>query len=192
LTGSIGVFAMFPTFERSLEKLGVYSDGVGTTALSGEFRAERSLGEAGRDILQQSIEYEYRQFIGRVAKARDSTPEQIDSVAQGRVWSGEDAARLGLVDQLGRLEDAVELAAELAELGENYDLEYADAPLGLTEALGLRLQSRAAGMLAPLLPDLSGPRVPDGLEPLVREMRRLERLRDPHSIFAYCLACVVD
>jgi protease-4 len=192
LTGSIGVFAMFPTFERSLEKLGVHSDGVGTTALSGEFRAERSLGEAGRDILQQSIEYEYRQFIGRVAKARDSTPEQIDSVAQGRVWSGEDAARLGLVDQLGRLEDAVELAAELAELGENYDLEYADAPLGLTEALGLRLQSRAAGMLAPLLPDLSGPRVPDGLEPLVREMRRLERLRDPHSIFAYCLACVVD
>jgi protease-4 len=192
LTGSIGVFAMFPTFERSLERLGVHSDGVGTTALSGEFRPERSLGEAGRDILQQSIEYEYRQFIGRVAKARGRTPEQIDAVAQGRVWSGEDASSLGLVDQLGRLEDAVDLAAELAELGDEYHVEFADAPLGLTEALGLRLQTRAAAMLASLLPDMAGPRLPDGLEPLVREVQRLERLRDPHGIFAYCLACVVD
>ena len=192
LTGSIGVFAMFPTFERSLEKLGVHSDGVGTTALSGEFRPERSLGEAGRDILQQSIEREYRQFIGRVAEARDSTPEQIDSVAQGRVWSGEDAARLGLVDRLGRLEDAVELAAELAELGEDYDLEYADAPLGLTDALGLRVRTALARAVAPALPKLELPALPAAMRPVARELGRLERLTDPRSVYAYCLACIAE
>ena len=192
LTGSIGVFAMFPTFERSLEKLGVHSDGVGTTALSGEFRPERSLGEAGRDILQQSIEREYRQFIGRVAEARDSTPEQIDSVAQGRVWSGEDAARLGLVDRLGRLEDAVELAAEMAELGEDYDLEYADAPLGLTDALGLRVRAALVRAMAPVLPKLELPLLPTAMRPVARELGRLERLSDPRSVYAYCLACIVE
>ena len=195
LTGSIGVFAMFPTFERSLEKLGVHVDGVGTTALSGDFTPERSLGEAGREILQQSVEYEYRQFIGRVAKARGRTPEQIDAVAQGRVWSGEDALRVGLVDRLGGLEDATLLAAELADLGDDYDVEYADAPLGLTEALGLRLQTQAAKLarvIVPALPELGVPLLPAAVRPVLRGLDRFERLTDPRSVYAYCLACIAE
>ena len=192
LTGSIGIFAMFPTFQRTLEKVGVHSDGVGTTALSGEFRGDRPLGEASRDILQQSLEYEYRQFIGRVAESRAKTVEQVDAVAQGRVWAGAEAHDLGLVDELGGYQRAIELAAELAGLGKDYGVDYPVAEGGLGEMLGLRIRAALAGVIAPLLPSSGLPRLPAALEPFVAEAGRLSRLADPRSIYAYCLACSVD
>lgn len=192
LTGSIGIFAMFPTFQRTLAKVGVHSDGVGTTALSGEFRGDRALGEASRDILQQSIEYEYRQFIGRVAKARGKDVATIDGIAQGRVWAGAEAHELGLVDQLGGFDDAVDLAAELAGLDDDYDVEYFDAAVGIGEALGLRFEAGLARIVGRLLPESSIPRVPAALSPLVSEAQRLSRLTDPRSLYAYCLACAID
>ena len=146
LTGSIGIFAIFPTFERSLEKLGVHVDGVGTTVLSGDFRLDRSLGEVSREIVQQSLEYEYRQFVSRVAQARKKNVDSIDAVARGRVWAGKDALHHGLVDRLGGYDDAIELAAELAELGDDYDVEVLETEIGISEALGLRLRAaRGAG-----------------------------------------------
>ena len=157
LTGSIGIFAMFPTFQRSLERVGVHFDGVGTTALSGEFSPVRPMGEQTRDILQQSIEHEYQRFIGMVAKSRKQDVAAIDAIAQGRVWSGADAKRLGLVDELGDSRTAIELAAKLANLGEDYDVEYFDVESGLGEALGLRLQARLAQSLAPLVPQSMRP-----------------------------------
>ena len=192
LTGSIGIFAMFPTFQRTLGKLGVHTDGVGTTALSGEFRPDRALGEASRDILQQSIDHEYRRFVGRVAEARKQPVAAIEAAAQGRVWAGADAHRLGLVDQLGDSGDAIDLAAELAQLGDDYEVEYFDAELGIGEALGLRIRTAAARMLAPMLPAGALPRVPASLEPLLAEAQRLARLSDPRSLYAYCIACSVD
>ena len=150
LTGSIGIFAMFPTFQRSLERLGVHVDGVGTTALSGEFRPDRPMSEATREILQQSIEYEYTHFIGRVAKSRKQEVGAIDAIAQGRVWSGADAKRLGLVDQLGSYQDAIDLAAKLAKLGKKFDVEYFDAEMGIGEALGLRIQTAAGAYGRPV------------------------------------------
>jgi|PlaIllAssembly_1097288.scaffolds.fasta_scaffold21108_2 protease-4 len=192
LTGSIGIFAMFPTFQRTMEKLGVRSDGVGTTALSGEFRGDRPLGEVSREILQQSIEYEYRQFIGHVAESRKKTVEQVDAVAQGRVWAGADAHELGLVDELGGYRDAIELAAELAKLGEDYSVDYPEAQGGLGDVLGLRIRAGVASLVAPLLPESVLPRLPAALSPLVAEARRLARLADPRSLYAYCLACSVD
>jgi protease-4 len=191
LTGSIGIFAMFPTFQRTLEKLGVHSDGVGTTALSGEFRGDRPLGEASRSILQQSLEYEYRQFIGRVAKARSKTVEQVDAVAQGRVWAGAEAQDLGLVDELGGYRRAIEIAAELAELGEDFDVIYPDVEVGLGEAFGLRIRASVASLVAPLLP-ASVLQVPQALSPLLAEARRLSRLSDPRMLYAYCLVCSIE
>jgi protease-4 len=191
LTGSIGIFAMFPTFQRTLEKLGVHSDGVGTTALSGEFRGDRPLGEASRAILQQSLEYEYRQFIGHVAKARSKTVEQVDAVAQGRVWAGAEAQDLGLVDELGGYQRAIEIAAELAGLGEDYDVDFPEARVGLGEALGLRIRVAVAGLVAPLLPAAALP-LPQALSPLIAEARRLARLADPRMLYAYCLACSIE
>jgi protease-4 len=192
LTGSIGIFAMFPTFQRTLEKVGVHSDGVGTTQLSGEFRGDRALGEASRDILQQAIEYEYRQFIGRVAKARGKDVEAIGEIAQGRVWAGAEAKELGLVDELGGYQDAIELAARLAELGEDYDTEYFDAEIGIGEALGLRFETAVARIVARLLPAHSLPGIPASLSPLLGEAQRLARLTDPRNLYAYCVACSVE
>ncbi len=166
LTGSIGIFAMFPTFQRSLERLGVHVDGVGTTALSGEFRVDRSMGDATREILQQSIEHEYREFITHVAKSRKQDVATIDAIAQGRVWSGADAKRLGLVDQLGSFQDAIEIAAKLARLGKKYDVEYFEPDISFGDALGLRMQVAAARIVAPLMPEAElAPLLPRGLRP---------------------------
>ena len=183
---------MFPTFQRTMEKLGVHSDGVGTTALSGEFRGDRPLGEVSREILQQSIEYEYRQFIGHVAESRKKTVEQVDAMAQGRVWAGADAHELGLVDELGGYRDAIELAAELAKLGEDYSVDYPEAQGGLGDVLGLRIRAGVASLVAPLLPESILPRLPAALSPLLAEARRLSRLADPSNLYAYCLACSTD
>jgi protease-4 len=192
LTGSIGIFAMFPTFQRSLERLGVHSDGVGTTALSGEFRGDRPLGDVSRSILQQSLEYEYRQFIGHVAEARGKTVEQVDAVAQGRVWAGADAIELGLVDELGGYPRAIELAAELADLGEDYDVAFPEPGIGFGQAVGLRIRSAAAGLVAPMLPPTALSSIPPALTPLLAEAQRLARLADPRSLYAYCIACSAE
>ncbi len=192
LTGSIGIFFMIPTFQRSLERIGVHTDGVGTTALAGEFRMDRPLGEASRDILQQTIDRGYQDFIGHVASARKMSVEAVDAVAQGRVWSGSDALKVGLVDQLGGYQDAIELAADLASLGDDYDVEYFDEDVGITEALGLRIRVALAGVVAPLLPKAALPVVPRALAPLLAEAQRLARLSDPSSVYAYCIACSVD
>jgi protease-4 len=192
LTGSIGVLGMFPTFQRTLGKLGVHSDGVGTTALSGEFRPDRPLGEASREMVQQSIEYTYRQFIGRVAEARKKTVDEVDAVAQGRVWAGADAHALGLVDELGSYRRAIELAAELAGLGKDFHVDYPAPKGGLGDVLGLRIRAALASVVAPLLPASMFPQLPEALSPLVSEAQRLARLTDPRSLYLYCLACSVD
>jgi len=192
LTGSIGIFAMFPTIQRSLERLGVHTDGVGTTALSGEFRLDRPMGDAAKDLLQQTIQRGYDDFIGRVAKARKRPVEAIDAVAQGRVWAGADAKRIGLVDELGGTGDAVKAAARLAKLGDDYEVEYFDAGTSLGDAFGLRIRVALARIVAPLLPRGAFPAIPSVLSPLLAEAQRLARLKDPGSLYAYCLACSID
>jgi protease-4 len=192
LTGSIGIIAMFPTFQRTLGKLGVHSDGVGTTALSGDFRADRPLGEASRQILQQSIEYEYSQFVARVAQGRDRAVEQVEAVAQGRVWAGADAKDLGLVDELGGYPRAIELAAELANLGTDFRVDYPEATGGLGEMFGLRIRVAAASVVAPLVPKAAFPQLAASLAPIAAEAQRLARLSDPGNLYVYCLACSID
>jgi protease-4 len=192
LTGSIGIFAMFPTFQRTLERVGVHVDGVGTTALSGEFSPVRPMGEQTKEILQQSIEHEYRRFIGMVAKSRKQDVAAIAAIAQGRVWSGADAKRLGLVDQLGGFQDAVDLAARLAKLGKDFDVVHFDVEVGIGEALGLRMRASLAKVLAPLLPRSMLPQLPLSLEPVVAELNRIARLSDPRNLYMYCLACSLD
>ena len=129
LTGSIGVFSVIPTFQRTLEKLGVKVDGIGTTPLAGELRLDRALGPATKQILQASVDHAYAQFLRRVADGRKKTVEEVDKIAQGRVWAGVDAQRIGLVDHLGGLKDATDAAAKIAELGADYDVEYIEPEL---------------------------------------------------------------
>ena len=118
ITGSIGVIGMFPTFQRTLGAIGIASDGVGTTPWSGELRGDREMSGHARQLFQIAIDQEYAQFVGNVAKHRNLEPEYVDSIAQGQVWIGSDALDKGLIDELGTLDDAVRVAASLAELEE--------------------------------------------------------------------------
>lgn len=186
ITGSIGVFSYIPTFSRTLEKLGVHTDGFGTTPLAGQLRLDRPMGPDVKQMLQVSVEHAYSQFLHRVADGRKKPVEEVDKVAQGRVWAGLDAQRLGLVDHLGGLKDATESAAKLAQLGTEYDVDYIEPNLSLREALLLQLKSQGSrlAVMAGLMP-IAGD-VPLGVDPLLRELSTLARLEDPKGIYAYC------
>lgn len=116
ITGSIGIFGIIPTFENSLAKLGVTSDGVKSTPLSGQPDVIGGTNSVVDTLFQSGIEHGYRQFLARVAAARKMTPERVDEIAQGRVWDGGTARQLGLVDRFGTLQDAVDEAARRARL----------------------------------------------------------------------------
>jgi len=118
ITGSIGIFGMIPTIPRTLEKIGVRTDGVGTTRFAGAFDITRPLAPEVGQVIQSVIDKGYRDFTGKVAAARKRPVEQIDAVARGRVWSGAQAKERGLVDDFGGLQVAIADAAKRAELGE--------------------------------------------------------------------------
>ena len=147
ITGSIGIFGLWMSAPRALEKIGVHSDGIGTTPLAGAFDITRPLDPGAAVLIQSVIEHGYAQFIGKVAKARGSVPEKIDAVARGRVWSGAQAKERGLVDQLGGLADAQAEAAKLAKLGAKYDVQYVEKPMSAFEQVFLDM-SRSTRMAA--------------------------------------------
>ena len=146
ITGSIGIFGLFPTLDRTLGKLGVHTDGVATTKYAGAFDLTRPLDPGVATTVQAVIEKGYRDFTGKVAGARGKTVEQIDAIAQGRVWSGAQAQERGLVDAFGGLKDAVADAAGRAKLGapDGWQTRYLeDNATPLSQWLGGMLQSRA-------------------------------------------------
>lgn len=118
VTGSIGIYGLVPTFSRALEKIGVHTDGVATTRMAGAFDLARPLSPELAQVIQSYIDKGYRDFITRVAQARGRTPAQVDEVARGRVWTGEQALGRGLVDESGGLRAAIADAAERAGLGD--------------------------------------------------------------------------
>ncbi len=186
LTGSIGVFSVVPTFQHSLEKLGIKVDGLGTTALAGDMRQDRALTPAARQILQSSVDHAYAEFLRRVGDGRKKTVEDVDKIAQGRVWAGVDAQRIGLVDHLGGLKDATDAAAKLAQLGADYDVDYIETELNLREQLLMQLRSETVymGELAGIVPQRSG--IERILDPVLEQARAIARLNDPRGLYAYC------
>jgi protease-4 len=186
LTGSIGVFSVVPTFQHTLEKFGVKIDGIGTTPLAGDMRQDRTLTPARRRILQSSVDHAYAEFLRRVGDGRKKPVEDVDKIAQGRVWAGVDAQRIGLVDHLGGLKDATDAAAKLAELGADYNVDYIEPEMSLREQLLMQLRSemlhmgQIAGIIAPRS-DME--RV---LDPVLEQARAVARLNDPRGLYAYC------
>ena len=129
ITGSIGIFAVLPSFENTLAKLGITADGVKTSPLSGQPDILGGFNGEVDTILQAGIENGYAQFIDRVAKARKKTPEQVDAIAQGRVWDGGTARQIGLVDRFGGLPEAIDEAARRAGLDpKKVHAEYLEKP----------------------------------------------------------------
>ena len=121
ITGSIGVFGTIPNIEGLAKDIGINAEQVGTNKNSVEYSLFEPMGEAFRNQVQESIEDTYETFLSRVSNGRNISMAQADSIAQGRVWSGVDAQRLGLVDELGTLEDAIAAAAGMAEI-ESYGI----------------------------------------------------------------------
>jgi protease-4 len=193
ITGSIGIFGMFPTFQRSLAYLGISTDGIGTSKWAGQLRSDRELSEDAKELIQVVIDDGYEDFISRVALHRDLKKEEVDRVAQGQVWTGAQALDFGLIDELGNLDAAVAGAAELASLKpDTYGLKYFEKELTPAEQLFLRLigGARATGL------------EPGGLfgEPspverlagdLASALSPLLRFNDPNGVYAYCLFCTV-
>jgi len=125
ITGSIGVFGMLPTFGETLAKIGVHTDGFGTTDMAGKLRLDMPLDPGIARVFQSSVERTYRQFISLVNDARGFEDlEKVNELAQGRVWTGEQALERGLVDKTGTFQDAIEASARIAGLGDNYQIEW--------------------------------------------------------------------
>lgn len=150
ITGSIGIFGLIPNFTRGLDKVGVHTDGVATTPYAGAFDPTRPMSPEVRALIQSVIEKGYRDFAGNVAKARGKTFDQVDAIAQGRVWTGAQAKERGLVDEFGTMNDAVKYAASLAKLGDagSYGTKWIEEKASpFSEIFGRvpRLQSLIAG-----------------------------------------------
>jgi protease-4 len=188
ITGSIGIYGMFPNFEKALEKyLGIRVDGVGTNKFSGALRTDRAISPEVEEALRMVIDNGYDQFINTVAKVRNMTPEQVHEIAQGRVWIGLDAHKLGLVDHLGGFSHALDSAAKLAKLGKDYNVKYFRQKLTSTQQMILNMlsQDRTAG---PGVGDSRQTLNPftGALRVLVQQLKRLSEFNDPHGVYAYC------
>ena len=197
ITGSIGIFGLFPTAPRALKDLGIGTDGVGTTPLSGELRVDRPVGPAASQLLQSIIERGYEDFLARVSSGRKLTRDQVDAIAQGRVWSGRDAKRLGLVESLGSLDDAVNAAAKRAKLVEGeWSLDFLEPEKNFAQQIVSSVRAFAARVLlrgvdlgssgvdAEALAALQAVR--REFSPVEREMLRLRAGAVPGRLYAHC------
>lgn len=190
ITGSIGVIGLFVTAPRLLERFGVRSDGVGTTSWAGALDPARPFDPRLKPVFERLIAKSYRDFLEGVAKGRGTTPEAVDAIARGRIWSGEQALERGLVDELGGLEDAVRQAAALAKL-DRYQVRYVERDTkGLARFLKGLETSRLAGWLETRL-GVAGtiPAAPNAR--LLRELERdlcyvLRSQKEPFAVHAYC------
>ncbi|MEM7704161.1 MAG: signal peptide peptidase SppA [Pseudomonadota bacterium] len=184
ITGSIGIFGLLTNFPRTLEKVGVYTDGVGTTRIAGALRSDRPMQPHIADIIQQIIEDGYERFIGKVAAAREMTPEAVDQIARGRVWSGQQARDRGLVDKLGGLNDAIASAAEIADIS-SYKTIYVEQQVSALEQflldLTARLPSFSVSRDTTLGALLRAP-LPTDLELLLAQPKG----QQPVGVYAYC------
>jgi len=186
ITGSIGIFGFVPTFEKSLDSVGIHNDGLGTTPLSGAADLTRGIQPVMADLIQQGIENGYRRFITLVGTARHKTPAEVDAIAQGRVWSGQKALDLGLVDHLGTLDDAIKAAAERAGISD-WRTVYVEKQASYINRILSRMLRRI------------GPGTDSGLATMARLLAPVGRvlddakilvgMNDPQGMYAMCLAC---
>lgn len=186
ITGSIGIFGMYFTVPGTLDKLGVKSDGVGTGPLAGAFNITRPLDPKVATLIQAIIDKGYRDFVGNVAKARGKPYDAIDTIAQGRVWTGQQALDRGLVDQLGGLREAIADAAERAKLGKKPAVHYVEAPLGGFEQFLVSLNDSSATVALRAY----GVHLPSWVAQLPAMVPELALLRNAQpgrpNVYAYC------
>jgi protease-4 len=190
ISGSIGVGATYPTFQRSLDAIGVHVDGFGTTPLTGELSQVRELGEDARKLLDVSVKSAYDVFIDKVAESREMDRSRIEGIAQGRVWIGDDAFEIGLVDQIGGIDEAIASAADMAGLEAGaYDVSYIERELSVAEQILLQY-ARLFGLLFSF-EDTGLGGLSDSMRKLLhsldQELQVLDSWNDPRGIYYHCL-----
>lgn len=189
ITGSIGVFGVIPTFEDSLNALGIYSDGVGTTSIAGMLQLDRPMTQQTEMILQSGVEHVYSRFLGLVANARKTTPNAIHEIAQGRVWTGEKALELGLIDELGDLKDAIASAATLAGISD-YKVHYRRKPLSVVEQVMMEISGNVHAAVSVMgLHSWLPVSLQRQVESVIKPLQMLDSLTDPNHIYLYCDSC---
>jgi protease-4 len=187
ITGSIGVVLVLPSFEKSMEKLGINVAGTSTTWLAAAFDPRRPLDPRLKQVLEAGVNDGYRRFITRVAEARKTEVDKIDAVGQGRVWSGRQAKERGLVDTLGGFRAALDSAARRAQLEAEYRVAYLERePRGIDRYLSLFF-----GQVVRILQREVGIELPEAFTTMRREIAADMRLfvdarENPLRAYAYC------
>tara|TARA_B110000503_G_C7133371_1_gene407745 strand:+ start:258 stop:2081 length:1824 start_codon:yes stop_codon:yes gene_type:complete len=187
VTGSIGIFGFIPTIEKTLARYGVYSDGVGTTPITGGASIERGVTPLYSKFIQVVIDSGYQQFLETVAKGRNMSVDDVHEIAQGRIWSGDKALELGLVDNLGDLEKAIESAAKLAGV-DDYSTWHVE-PEVTTQQKVMKL----------LASEIASSEVMTKNDPMAMLHRKLEKevsfltnLNDPQHAYVICTSCLLE
>lgn len=188
ITGSIGIFGMFPTYQRTIATVGIFTDGVGTTQWSGMFRPDREMSVQAKELFQLFINDGYDDFISDVAASRDMEKDAVDAIGQGQVWTGMEALNNGLVDELGGLDDAIAVAAELAGLDDGeFGIKTIEKELSPTEQMIIDLLS-VAGSVGIDISKWAGQ--PNTVARLVDDIavtaESLLRFNDPKGIYSHC------
>ncbi|CAM2887792.1 signal peptide peptidase SppA [Vibrio rarus] len=190
LTGSIGIFSIVTTFEKGLNKYGIHTDGLGTSPFSG-IGAMSGLNEGAKRAMQLGIENGYRRFTGLVAVNRDLDAKAVEKIAEGRVWTGQDAVNKGLVDSIGDFDDAIARAATLAKV-ESYSLNWLQKPLTPAQKF---LQDFSKHVSVSLGLDVNA-WLPSALQPMASQMQQdlsmMQEFNDPNGYYTLCLPCQVE
>lgn len=195
ITGSIGIFALFPTFEKTLKNIGVNADGVATSPLS-DLSLFNPLSPELNDVIQLEIEYGYDQFLTTVSEGRKLSKEQVDKIAQGQIWLGQDAYKHKLVDELGNFDAAVKKASELAnqKLPEEQKVEYfgvewmSEEDSGILARIMRDFKQSTQNLVKNTLIDFVG--LPKKEVNQVRkQLGILDKFNDPKGHYLYCLNC---
>ncbi|OCG69327.1 signal peptide peptidase SppA [Gilliamella sp. Occ3-1] len=182
ITGSIGIFGIIPTFEKSLSHIGVYSDGVTTSSLASN-NFTQDLSTEMNQLIQLNIDNGYQTFISLVAKARNMTTEQVDKIGQGQVWLGSEASKIGLVDKLGDFDDAIETAATLANLTD-YEIDWQKPKGNWFSAF----YSDMIAMLPKSTAEIFFEQLP-ATKQLQQHVSLWNKFNDPLNRYIYCLNC---
>lgn len=185
LTGSIGIFGLLPTFEKTLARYGIFSDGVTTTPIAGGASVMRGITPVYGEVLQTIIEAGYQQFLTTVADGRDMTVAAVHEIAQGRIWTGQKAQELGLVDKLGDLDQAISAAAKLANIND-YAVWHVQPETSAEEKI-LRVLMESS---VDILPKTTNNSLSQMAAMIHKELGFLKRLNDPNHAYVICGECV--
>ena len=182
ITGSIGIFGIVPTFENSLSHIGVYNDGVSTSPLANRSLTQNLSSEMNQ-FIQMNIDNGYHTFISLVAKARNMTTEQVDNIAQGQVWLGSEGSKNGLVDKLGDFDDAIEMAATLANISD-YQIDWQKQEGNWLNAF----YSDMIAMMPKSTAEVLFEQIPE-VKQLKQQVSFWDKFQDGQNRYIYCLNC---